>query len=239
MNDYYPIAVLVLGLVCLAAFGSGEEASESKALLARVDHLVLGTPDLDAGIQEVWRRLGVRATPGGSHPAWGTRNALIALGEETYLEILAPDTQQPAPRGGRPLGLDEMGAPRLVTWAAKGSELEEFVRGARGRGVEPGQVSSGSRRRPDGVLLTWKLTDFTKLRGDGLVPFFIDWGETPHPASTSAKGCRLVGLRGEHPRPEEARKMLRAMGVALPVSAGPSPALVATILAPRGTVELR
>jgi hypothetical protein len=209
------------------------------SLLASIDHIVLGTPDLDAGIEEVWRRLGVRATPGGRHPAWATRNALVALGEGTYLEILAPDPDQASPKGGRPLGLDELDAPRLVAWAANGSELEEFVRKARGRGLDLGAVSAGGRRRPDGVLLAWKLTDFTKVQGDGLVPFFIDWGDTPHPATTSAGGCRLVGLRGEHPRPEEIARMLRTLDLALPVSPGPTPALVATILAPRGAVELR
>lgn len=233
-------AVLLLGLlVCLAMVGPGSEAREPRALLARVDHLVFAGPDLEAAIQEVQRLLGVRATPGGSHPAWGTRNALIALGEEAYLEILGPDPTQPAPEGPRLLDIDDLKAPRLVTWAAKGKDLERVVAEARRHGLNLGMVSSGSRRRPDGVLLSWRLTNPGASRADGLVPFLIDWGETPHPATTSVKGCRLLDLRGEHPRASEVQERLRQLDLDLPVTEGPTPALVATILTPRGRVELR
>ena len=56
-----------------------------------IDHLVYATPDLDLGIDTIERLLGVRATPGGQHLGAGTRNALVALGPGTYLEIVGPD----------------------------------------------------------------------------------------------------------------------------------------------------
>src|SRR3989442_13632658 len=74
----------------------------SAAVLSRVDHLVYATADLDRGIAEVEQMLGVRATLGGQHPAWGTRNTLVGLGRTCYLEIISRDPDHlPSSRRGR------------------------------------------------------------------------------------------------------------------------------------------
>ena len=103
--------------------------------------------------------LGVRATAGGQHPGLGTRNALIALGPSTYLEIIGPDPDQPNPGTPRNFGIDTLKAPRLVTWAAKATDLAKIASDAAAHGVALGEVRPGSRRRPDGVLLTWTFTN--------------------------------------------------------------------------------
>ena len=215
------------------------QAPSGAGVLARVDHLVYATPDLKVGIDTIEKLLGVRATPGGQHPGMGTRNALVALGPATYLEIIGPDPEQPKPTGPRRFGIDDLKVPRLLTWVAKGKELEPFADRARQDGIQLGAVISGSRRRPDGVFLAWRYTDPNAVVGDRLIPYFIDWGTSPHPALTSAKGSSLVALRAEHPNAVKVGRMLTKLGLDLPVTAGPRAMLIATIDGPKGRVEIR
>jgi hypothetical protein len=229
---------LAVLLCCVMAAGCTPDDSSSATVLGQVDHLVYATPDMDATVNELEHLLGVRAAPGGRHPGWGTRNALIALGEQTYLEILGPDPEQPEAGAASTFKIHELTAPRLITWAAKGTHLERLVEDAQRRGLDLGTVWSGSRRLPDGALLSWRLTDPAAPRADGLVPFFIDWGDAPHPAATAPRGCTLVALRAEHPQPTMVREMLRAVGIDLPVRLGTAPALIATIKTPNTVVEL-
>jgi hypothetical protein len=227
--------------ICTMAVGFDLDAQSDDAavLLRQIDHLVYATPDLSAGVERIEVLLGIRATPGGQHPGEGTRNALIALGPTSYLEILAPDPEQPNLDHPRRFGIDTLNRPRLVTWAAKGHDLTQTVNDAHRRGVPLGEVISGSRRTPGGVLLSWHTTNQRAVIADGIVPFFIDWGTTPHPASSAASGATLIALRAEHADPINVRRMLNQLGFDLPVTKGPRAALVATIAGPRGRVELR
>jgi hypothetical protein len=230
---------LIASMFGLTTAGALAQAAARSDLLARIDHLVYATPDLNAGIEAIEKLTGVRATPGGQHPGRGTRNALIALGPTSYLEIIGPDLEQPAPPSPRTFGIDGLKAPRLARWVVQGQNLERLATEASGKGIPLGEVTSGKRERPDGVLLTWRYTDPHVDLADGLVPFFIDWGESPHPAASAAKGLTLVALRAEHPAPARVRKILTSLGLDLPLRTGRAPALVATIDSPRGRVELR
>ncbi len=208
--------------------------------MALVDHLIYAAPDLDAGVERLESILGVRAVPGGRHPGYGTRNALLALGPETYLEVLAPDPDGPEPERPRLFGIDRLDAPGLAAWVAKESDLEGRVEAADRRGVRLGEILSGGRERPDGSVLAWRLTDPHVVLGDGIVPFLIDWGTTESPARAAPKGCTLLRLRAEHPDPARIGEMLLALGVelAVEVELGRAPALIATIGTARGEVEL-
>lgn len=204
-----------------------------------MDHLVYAAPELEAAIDSLERRLGVRAIPGGSHPGEGTRNALIALGPACDLEILAPDPHQTPPNRPLWLGLEGLVKPRLTAWAVKAADLEELGSRAAESGVRLGPVISGSRRRSDGLVLFWRFTDPHVVAADGLAPFFIDWGTSSHPAASAPGGASLAALRAEHPNPAGVADLLRALGVDLPVTKGPRSALIAVLQTPNGLVELR
>lgn len=230
--------MLALVLLVLTIDGRAQQGPATP-LLARLDHLVYATPDLGVGIAAIEKLLGVRATPGGQHPGLGTRNALVALGPSSYLEIIGPDPEQPKPAGPLRFGIDDLKGPRIVTWVAKGSDLEQVAKSAAERGVTLGPVIPGSRRRPDGVVLAWRYTDPNTVVADRIVPFLIDWGTSPHPSVSAARGATLVDVRAEHPDAERVQKMLDALALPLRVQKGAAPAIIATIDSPRGRVELR
>jgi hypothetical protein len=230
----------LLVVVVFAMLGVKHLAQQpSSTVLARIDHLVYATPDLQLGVDAIEKQLGVKATSGGQHPGLGTRNALIALGPTSYLEIIGPDPEQPKPSAPRRFGIDDLTAPRIVRWVVKSSDLAAVAATAARAGVTLGPIASGNRRRPDGVVLAWRYTDPAVVVEDGLVPFFIDWGSSPHPALTAAKGATLTRLRAEHPDAPRVQKMLDALGLDLSVSQTSAPAIIATIDSPRGRVELR
>ena len=202
-----------------------------------VDHLVYGVADLGAGVAELAGRLGVRAAPGGKHVGRGTHNALLGLGGGAYLEIIAVDPEQPAARA--PLfALGALRLPRLVGWACAAPDIEERVRAARRRGYEPGPVEAMSRATGDGSVLRWRLTPPSPA-SRLVVPFLIDWGDTPHPSRTAPAGVRLVELSAEEPAPRPSRAALEALGVDVRIEPGAEPALIATLDAPSGRVVLR
>jgi hypothetical protein len=215
---------------------SSEPAS---APVRKFDHIIYATPDLQFGIDTLERVLGVRATPGGQHPGHGTRNAFIRLGDRTFLEILGPDPDQPAPDRPRWLGIDNLRAPRLNGWAAAESNLDALVCKAAAAGVKLGAIHEGRRENPDGAALSWRFTDPYFVLADGLVPFFIDWGDSPHPSQRGTEGVTLLSLRAEHPDPTPVQRILALLELDLPLQLGPEAALLAELACPRGRVELR
>lgn len=203
-----------------------------------LDHIVLAVPDLGAAVADFARRTGVAPARGGSHVGLGSANHLIGLGGTAYLEIVGPDPEQPDPGGPRPFGIDDLVAPRIVTWAVHPPDVDAAVRAARLDGYDPGDAAPMSRRTPDGELLQWRLTPPALVDGLGPVPFLIDWGGTPHPTTRDLPAVPLLEWRAEHPEPERIRAALAALRVEFEVRRGERPALVAVVGGADGPVRL-
>lgn len=206
-------------------------------MTASLDHLVYAVPDLAAAVDEFEARTGIRAAPGGSHAGRGTANHLVGLGA-AYLEIIGPDPDQPDHAGPRPFGVHGGMKPRLTTWAVRTAQLDATVADARRGGYDPGDVVAMSRTTATGELLEWRLTASDPLHFDGLVPFLIDWGTTPHPASRALPQTTLTTFTATHPDPDEVQRALALLGTELPVRAAGTAALHAVLDTPHGAVVL-
>ena len=196
-------------------------AEEVPSLL---DHILLGCSDLDRGIAFVEERTGVRAAFGGAHPSRGTRNALISLGEPSrrelnprrYLEIIAPD---PAQSGAADhYALLKLTEPRLVGWAARPGDLNDFAARLRAAGFAFDGPTPGSRKRPDGLLLQWKTLNLRDDNG-GLLPFFIEWSaDTTHPSVDAPRGCHLERFELLASNPDALAKTADQLGLSVAIS---------------------
>lgn len=116
------------------------------------------------------------------------------------------------------------------------ADIEASVARAREAGYDPGPVRDMSRRRPDGELLQWRLTPPIT----GLLPFLIDWGDTPHPAA-ALPVVPLISFEAVHPEPGTVRAepaALGALGAELAVRQGPREALTARLQGREGVVAL-
>jgi len=143
--------------------------------LTTLDHLVYGVASLEAGAGSLAGSFGIRATAGGKHLGRGTHNALISLGDVSYLELIAPDPEQELPALGLPFGLERLGEPRLVGWAFGTEHIDELVERARARRYDPGAIESMERVRPDGIRLRWRPTrPPSRQKARGLVKSPLD-----------------------------------------------------------------
>jgi hypothetical protein len=202
-----------------------------------IDHLVYAAPDLPAAVAEIEKRFGIRAQPGGKHTGQGTCNALLALGPQTYLEIIAPDPGQPAPPTPRPFGVDGLRRGGLVSWALACDDIDAAVAQARSCGYDPGEVAGGQRAAPNGTVLRWRLT--LNATPGSLIPFLISWGDTEHPARSAPPGLTLEAFHLEHPDPPSLTPPLTALGADIETKPAATPALVARLSGPNGSHVLR
>lgn len=205
-------------------------------MLTGFDHIILGIDDLDRGIAWVEQRTGVRAAFGGVHSGRGTRNALLALGPDCYLEIMAPDPQQSEvtwfPK------LRYLSEPKLIAWAAHTSDLATLAQNTVAAGFAIDGPHEGARSRPDGTLLSWKSFRLQNDR-DGLLPFFIEWRRNSiHPAVSAPPGCVLERFSLQSPDARELTRACHALSVKVAVDDSEKPSLIARIAGSNGSVEL-
>jgi hypothetical protein len=215
-------------------------AQDLKPVTSAVDHLLLGVADLDRGIDWIGKRSGVQAAIGGVHPGAGTRNALLSLGTSHYLEIIAPDPEQPGAKDDR--HLRELSSPRLITLALTTNDIASVAAKARKARLEVSGPEDGSRRLPSGKILRWQRLTITNDLGAGSiqpVPFFIQWAPgSPHPSLDSPPGCVLESVEFEHPDPPRLNLIFEALGLDADVAARGEVRIVARLKTPNGPLEL-
>jgi len=225
-------------------------ARYSGAVNARIDHLVIAADSLEQGADWCEATFGVQPAGGGKHALMGTHNRVMDISTlrfpQCYLEVLAIDSEAPAPGRPRWFGLDQPALreavrelPRLVHAVARTDMMEMLRQSLANCALDPGVPLAAQRDTPYG-LLKWRITvrDDGRLECAGALPTLIEWtGAHPcaHLPPTPVALQELV-LRGV---PPEAIDVLKLPEVrAIPAEpAHPAP-ISATLKSTRGTVVI-
>ena len=155
------------------------------------DHFIVLVNNLDSAIQ-AYRRLGFDARAGGEHPAMGSHNALIALADGTYIELVAFKDMALAEKsywrkgverlrvsegfGGFVLASNDL-ANEVAQINSRGAVSAPRILGGATPPLQYDEPRAGSRLRPDGQRVEWH----TAMIGGspvGLMPFLIQ-DDTP------------------------------------------------------------
>jgi len=200
-----------------------------------LDHIVFGCLNLEEGCNYISERTGITPAYGGVHEGRGTHNALLGLGDQTYLEIVAPDPAQASNEAPLWMNITPQYDLRIIGWAAKSDDLNKTVARAKLAQTRLGKIEAGSRKQSNGDLLSWHLTlpDFT--HGIGMIPFFVDWGQSTHPASSLPQLGQIEELSFSHSLPEKLSQHLAILETPLPCTLGRS-AINLSVRIPDGLV---
>ncbi|MEO7339177.1 MAG: VOC family protein [Caldimonas sp.] len=178
-------------------------------MVARLDHITVVAPSVEAGAAYVEAALGVAAGVGRAHPGMATHNLLLSLGPAVYLEIISVDPKVGPIARPRWFGLDHVGpstASRLAAWVASTDDMAAAAL------PELGEVLDMRREQH-----TWKMT----VSADGSLPFggaaplLIERSSSVNPASAlPPSGCLFRRLRVRHPAASEIVALLSRIGLA-------------------------
>jgi len=141
------------------------------------DHFIILVNDLAAAMQ-TYRRLGFDARAGGEHPAFGSHNALVALADGAYVELVAFKDAALAAQTFWRAGVERLRVSEgFGGYALASNDIADDVPQLRQRALNYDEPQAGSRVRPDGQRVAWR----TALFGGspiGALPFLIQ-DDTP------------------------------------------------------------
>jgi hypothetical protein len=160
----------------------------------RVDHVSYAAEDdgLKATAERLAKKLGVTPVDGGVHPRFGTRNIILPLAHERFVEVVPvldhPATDK-APFGQAVRARSSAGGGWLG-WVVCVDDLAEAEQRL-GR-----EAVVGSRHRPDGVELRWRQLGIRGLISDPQLPYYIKWEDkSVHPSVGATTDVTISGLQ--------------------------------------------
>ena len=209
-----------------------------KNKMNNIDHIVYTVQNLEQAIHDIEKQFGVMPVYGGKHQNQGTHNALLNLGNNCYLELLAPDPENKDIVPPRWMGVDLITQPKITRWAIKSNAIQKDINILKAINPRLAKTKTGSRQKQDGSILKWKLSLPQPSPEVEIIPFLIDWKDSQHPTIALPQHCELINLQATHPNPQKMLTQLKRLHSVIQVKQKNKIALIATIKTPSGLITL-
>ena len=159
-----------------------------------LDHIsyAAGPDGIDATIERLEDALGAEFHDGGIHPRFGTRNRILPLRNQQYVEVvevLDHPAADKAAFGQVVRERSEQGG-GWMAWCVSVDDMTD-VEHRIGRHAVP-----GNRRRPDGFNLEWRQIGTSNTRVDPQLPYVTSWDipAAEHPSQMAVTDLELTAL---------------------------------------------
>jgi Glyoxalase-like domain len=196
-----------------------------------LDHVIIAASTRPPETPWLAAEHGLELSVGGEHPGWGTCNWIVALGD-AYLELVAvvdEDVARASSFGSRAL---ESGDGGLIGWAVRPDDFDATA------GRLRLDVGEGSRTRPSGECVEWRMAGLDVAMDRPWLPFFIAWRDpAAFPGATPSSPARIVRLELECDA-EELSDWLGPHSLPLDVRAGDAGVTAVILDGPQGTIAL-
>ncbi len=207
--------------------------------MRQIDHIVYTVPDLAVAMDWFEEISGIRPDFGGYHTTQGTKNAVINLGNQRYLELLAADEKNTAIQPPRWMGVDFLEKAQMTRWSLKSNDLSKDSRILKSYDPEMGRIEGGQRKTTSGSLLTWEMIMPLAAPQLEVMPFMTDWQNSDvHPTDSMSDQCQLIGMKFTHPTPNLLLPTLKDLGLDLDLIASETISIKAVIQCPKGVITV-
>ncbi|RYG71885.1 VOC family protein [Lentibacillus lipolyticus] len=161
-----------------------------------LDHIVIAASDPEKAAKDFGKKNDITIAKGGRHVHWGTYNHLAYFRNHCYIEWIGIFDETIAAKSDNPLIQllvrklkENMEGP--IQYALRTDKMDSYVNKLQSLEVPFTGPIPGSRKRPDGRLLEWRML-FPEGEGE-VLPFLIEWGEVKNtPQDTSLINDREI-----------------------------------------------
>lgn len=208
-------------------------------MMKSIDHIVYCCLNLEETMRDLFQQYGIESIYGGKHVEQGTHNALVNIGNNCYLEILALDPENTQDFDARWMGVDVIEQPRVTRWALKSDDIQRDVISLKNKNPLLGNIKTGMRRKEDGSILKWQLSMPLAQPKIEALPFLIDWQGSVHPTAGIEQSTSLHRLLIRHPDPDYLKVVFEKLNANVEIEQSDEIEIIVELMTPKGKVLLK